>query len=196
VDADDTLVQAAREGDARAVEALVRRYQLRIFNHARALTCDDGEAEDLAQETFIRAFRGLKRFRGESSFKNWLYRIATNVARTHLDRRAKGAPVWRTRLEGGDERQQHLASGDASVEDSVIRRDAIDRALSTLSEELRVAVVLHDLDGLEYREIAKVLEVPVGTVMSRIFRARQRLRPMLEPFAARQDASAIARSDS
>ena len=162
MDDDHALVEAARTGDTDAVETLVRRYQVRMFNFARALTASDVDAEDLAQETFVRAFRGLSRFRGESSFKNWLYSIATNVTRTHLWKRTRQSPVWDRRVEADDVTEHQLASHTESAEDSVIRRDALDRALSTLSMDLRMPLILHDVEGLEYREIAKVLEVPIG----------------------------------
>lgn len=179
VDPDHTLVEAARQGDRDAVDTLVRRYQVRIFNFARALTAVDADAEDLAQETFIRAFRGLPRFRGESSFKNWLYSIATNAARTHRGKRVRQSAVWDDRIETDDMPEHHLADRAESAEATAIRRQALDRALSALPKDQRVAVVLHDVEGLEYQEIATVLAVPIGTVMSRIFRARKRLRPLL-----------------
>ena len=93
MDRDEGLVEAAKAGDREAIDILIRRYQVRMFNFARTLTGNDEDAEDLAQETFVRAFRALQRFRGESSFKNWLYTIATNVARTHFGKRARQAPV-------------------------------------------------------------------------------------------------------
>ena len=139
----------------------------------------------MAQETFFRAFRGLRRFRGESSFKNWLYRIATNVARTHVGKRSRQGPVWDRRVEADDVVDHALIDERETAEDSLIRRDLLDRSLSTLSDDLRMALVLHDVEGLEYREIATVLKVPIGTVMSRIFRARQRLRPLLTDLLAR-----------
>jgi len=178
-DRDDTLVEAARGGDTDAVEVLVERYQLRLFNYARALTRSESDAEDLAQETFIRAFRSLDRFRGDASFKTWLYRIATNVARTHLGKRSKQAPVWEHRLEAEEVPEERMAGPEDSVETATIRRQALDRALASLSEDMRLPLVLHDVEGLEYQEIAAVLEIPIGTVMSRIFRARKRLRPLL-----------------
>ena len=141
MDQDHALVEAARTGDTDAVETLVRRYQSRMFNFARTLTAGDADAEDLAQETFVRAFRGLSRFRGESSFKNWLYRIATNVARTHLGKRTRQSPVWDRRVEADDVPEHQLASRTESAEETVIRRDAIDRALSTLSRDLQIATV-------------------------------------------------------
>jgi len=189
VDADLALVEAAQTGDADAINTLVRRYETRMFNFARTLTASDGDAEDLAQETFIRAFRGLRRFRGESSFKNWLYRIAVNVGRTHRGKRARQAPVWERRLEAEEVSEHHLASQADDLEQSVMHRQALDRALSTLSEDLRTPLILHDVEGLEYREIAKVLEIPIGTIMSRIFRARRRMRPLLVDLLGPRDAT-------
>ena len=184
MDEEQTLVDAAKSGDSDAADTLIRRYQVRIFNFARTLTANDEDAEDLAQETFVRAFRGMPGFRGEASFKNWLYTIATNVARSDFGKRARQAPVWDRRLEADDVPEHQLRSPMKSVEDSVIHRQMVDRALATLSEELRVTLVLHDVEGLEYREIASVLDIPVGTVMSRIFRARRRLRPVLTELQA------------
>ena len=196
MDADRVLVKAAQAGDADAIDTLVRRYQVRMFNFARTLTGGDGDAEDLAQETFIRAFRGLGRFRGESSFKNWLYRIAVNVAHTHRGRRVRQAPVWERRLEADDDvSEHHLTSHTDDLEESVMHRQALDRALSTLSEEMRTPLILYDVEGLEYREIAEILDVPIGTIMSRIFRARQRMRPLLIDLLGPRDAIPVNESD-
>ena len=185
VETDEALVTAAQAGDREAVDTLIRRHQSRIFNFALTLTAGGADAEDLAQETFIRAFRGLSRFRGESSFRNWLYRIAVNVARTRRAQRARQVAVWEARVEADDlaGRRPARAAGSVeqadSVEQAMIRRQALDRALAALPHDLRAAVVLRDVEGLEYREIAAVLGIPDGTVMSRIFRARRLLRPML-----------------
>jgi RNA polymerase sigma-70 factor (ECF subfamily) len=184
VDTDRALVDAAQTGDTEAIDTLIRRHQVRIFNFARTLTANDADAEDLAQETFVRAFRGVGRFRGDSSFKNWLYTIATNVARTQMGRRIRQAPVWERRLEADEVSEHQLASQAQSVEETVIHREILDRAVSTLPKDLRIALVLRDVEGLEYREIATVLEIPIGTVMSRIFRARKRLRPLLTELQA------------
>ena len=119
------MVDAARDGDSDAIEALVRRYQSRIFNFTRALTANDADAEDLTQETFIRAFRAIGRFRGDSSFKSWLYQIATNAARTHFGKRTRQAAVWERRVEADDVADRHLASRSGSVEESVMQRDAL-----------------------------------------------------------------------
>ena len=179
VDTDQALVAAAQAGDEDAVTALVHRYQHRLFNFAQAMTGNPADAEDLAQETFIRALRGLHRFRGDCSFKNWLYRIAANAARSLHGSRQRRAAVWEARVESDEVDERHLAAGEESVERQAIRRQAIDRALAALPVNLRIPVVLRDVEGLEYHEIAAVMNVPIGTVMSRIFRGRRRLRPLL-----------------
>lgn len=197
MDADQTLVEAARRGDPDAASTLVRRYQTRMFNFALALTGNAADAEDLAQETFIRAFRGLDRFRGESSFKNWLYRIASNAAHTQRRKRLLRSGVWDARVESGEVAGQRLASAAESVEQRAMRRQAIDRALAALPPDQRAAVVLHDIEGLGYQEIAGVLDIPPGTVMSRIFRARRKLRRLLvEPDERRQRGAAIGEAEA
>ena len=183
VDPDRTAVDDARAGDADAFEALVLRYQARIVNYASAMVRDAGGAEDVAQETFVRAWRGLGRFRGESSFKTWLYRIATNVARTHLGCRARQAQIADRSL---DNESAPLQAGDIpppapDAETLLVTREEIDRALVELPAALRIALVLRDVEGLDYKEIAGVTGAPIGTVESRIFRARQRLRILLRP---------------
>lgn len=183
LDPDRTAVDDARAGDTGAFETLVVRYQARIVNYASAMVQDAGAAEDVAQETFVRAWRGLERFRGESSFKTWVYRIATNVARTHLDRRARHARIADRSL---DDENEALQAGDVpsaapDAETSLVTREAIDRALAELPEELRVALVLRDVEGLDYKEIAGVTGTPMGTVESRIFRARRHMRTLLRP---------------
>ena len=183
-DVDRPLVEAAAAGDQAAFGQLVQRHQARLYNLARALVGDPAEAEDLTQESFVRAWRAIGRFRGDAAFGTWLYRVALNVIRSHLSRRGKRAGVW-----GWWQRQ---TSPDAApsiddrpdprdLESDVARRDAIDRALATLPPDMRLVVTLRDLEGLEYRDIARLLQLPIGTVESRLFRARRRLRPLLEP---------------
>ena len=186
-DPDRALVAAAAAGDRGAFEALVLRHQTRIVNYAMAIVKNPADAEDAAQETFIRAYRSLTRFRGDSSFKTWLYTIATNAARTGLERRGR-----RSRLEDEslDDESAPLAAGDvpaggADAETTLVRRESIDRALAALPPDLRVAVVLRDVEGLDYKEIAAATGAPIGTVESRIFRARRRLRPLLRPLMGR-----------
>jgi RNA polymerase sigma-70 factor (ECF subfamily) len=181
VDPDRTLVDEAAAGNVDAFESLVRRYQTRLVNYAQAIVRDSGEAEDVAQETFIRAYRSLGRFRGESSFKTWLYTIATNTARTALERRVRRERVGDQSLDDEAQtlRASSVPSGVPDPETTLVTHDAIDRALATLPADLRIAVVLRDVEGLDYKEIAKVTGSPMGTVESRIFRARKRLRGLL-----------------
>lgn len=187
-DPDRSLVEASAAGDQDAFAALVLRYQAPIVNLARALTADDGEAEDLAQETFIRAYKAIGRFRGDSAFRTWLYRVAVNVIRSHLQRRTRR---WKWFGPSLDEResaaqQASALSMPAAVEEDAARRQLIDRALASLPADMRAAVTLRDVHGFDYAEIADMLGIPIGTVESRIFRARQRLRPLLAPLLSRR----------
>ena len=183
VDPDFIAVNEARTGNGDAFEALVLRYQGKIVNYASAMTRNASDAEDVAQETFVRAYRSLHQFRGDSSFKTWLYRIATNVARTHRRLRAGQSRLVEQSLDDDTQalRADDVPSGEASVETVGILRDAINSALAMLPDELRVAVILRDVEGLDYKEIARVTSSPIGTVESRIFRARRALRPLLRP---------------
>lgn len=165
-----------------AFDVLVTRYQTRMFRLARTLTGGDRDAEDLVQETFVRAFRAIRGFRGDSSFRTWLHRIAVNVVRTHLARRPRHVVEPEGNGDAG-EGQSTLARIPSAedLEDAVVRRRTIDRALATLSEEARLLITLRDVQGIEYHEIARITGLPIGTVESRIFRARRKLRPLLEP---------------
>ena len=187
----------AAAGDRDAFDALVRRHQARTYNFVRTMVHDDADAEDLTQDVFVRVWKSIGRFRGDSAFSTWLFRIAVNVARTHLSRRSR----WRLFSRPAPDRSPDAPAeaedppSPERLEDDVVRRDAIDRALATLSPDLREAVTLRDVEGLEYREIARALDIPLGTVESRIFRARQRLRPLLAPLvgsAPAREAAAAA----
>jgi RNA polymerase sigma-70 factor (ECF subfamily) len=191
VNPDLTLVNEVRAGNVEAFEALVLRYQGKIVNYASAMTRNSSDADDVAQETFIRAFRALNQFRGDSSFKTWLYRIATNVARTHLRQRVKQSRLAGPSLDDDTQalRASDIPSSKTNIEGAVIARDAINSALAKLSDELRVAIILRDIEGLDYREVAEATNSPIGTVMSRIFRARRALRPLLQPLVKGKAAS-------
>jgi RNA polymerase sigma-70 factor (ECF subfamily) len=182
LDPDRTLVTQAAAGCRDAFDELVRRYRQRVYNLVRTLTAGDSDAEDLVQDTFVRAYRAIARFRGDSAFRSWLYRIAINVVHTHLDRRRQRHGALVVPVHDADAVDDLPAAGD--VEQTLLRRQVIDRALASLPEDLRVLVVLRDIHGLKYDEIAKVVKTPRGTVESRLFRARQRLRPMLESLMA------------
>jgi RNA polymerase sigma-70 factor (ECF subfamily) len=184
VDADRPLVEAAASGDIAAFESLVRRHQTRLVGYLRGLTGSESDAEDLAQEAFLRAYRSLKGFRGSSAFRTWLYQIATNVFRNWLEKKRNQAPVNAGSIDAprqGRDGEGDVVEpmGEADPEGSHLRRDAINRALAQLPDDQREAVLLRDVEGFEYREIAEQLGVPLGTVESRIFRGRQRLRELL-----------------
>ena len=180
MDADRALVKAAVDGSRDAFDELVRRYQTPILNLARAMTGGSADAEDLAQDVFVRAWRGLASFRGESSFATWLYRVAINVIQSHRGRASRLRRLFVASPASDDlEDPIESAADPDDLERRVLDRDAIDRALATLPEDLRLAVTLRDVQGLDYRAIADVTGTPMGTVESRIFRARQRLKKEL-----------------
>lgn len=185
MDADRGLVEAAAAGSRDAFDELVRRYQGPIVNLARALTSGSADAEDLAQEVFVRAWRSIAGFRGDSTFRTWLHRVALNVIHSHRSRLGRFRRLFQSPSDPDVGDPSERAPDRSDLEDELVLRDAIDRALSTLPDELRDAVTLRDIQGLDYREIAAALQVPIGTVESRIFRARQRLRPLLEPVRRR-----------
>jgi len=181
VDPDRELVEAAAAGSREAFDDLVRRHQAAMLTLTRVLTGGRGDADDLAQEVFVRAWRSLGGFRGESTFRTWLHRVAINVVRTSQAKQGRLLRVFVSRRGVTEEEPFDPPSGGEPVDTTLARRQIIDRALAALPAELRVAVTLRDVQGLDYKEIAAILDVPIGTVESRIFRARQRLKPLLEP---------------
>lgn len=186
MDPDGALVEAAASGSREAFDELVRRHQSGIVTLVRALTAGGSDAEDLAQEVFVRAWRSLRGFRGESAFRTWLHRVAINVVRTSQTRRSR---LLRVFVPSGGTRDEapppEQPDSDEPVDTALARRQIVERALATLPSDLRLAVTLRDVEGLDYKEIAAALDVPIGTVESRIFRARQRLRPLLAPLLKR-----------
>jgi RNA polymerase sigma-70 factor (ECF subfamily) len=179
---DRRLVEAAAEGSREAFDELVRRHQTSILNLVRALTGGSADAEDLAQDVFVRAWRGLSGFKGESAFRTWLHRVAINVVQSHRGRASKLRRLFQAGPATPDPQEDPIesAADPADLEQDVILRDAIDKALATLPEELRIAVTLRDVQGLDYRAIAEITGAPIGTVESRIFRARARLKKELK----------------
>ena len=188
MDVDQELVAQAAAGSREAFDDLVRRHQVSIVTLARALTNGSADAEDLAQDVFVRVWRSLRGFRGDSTFRTWLHRIAVNVIHSHHGRVSRLRQLFPPAPRDVDEEMDdpiERARDPGDMEADVVLRDAIDKALAALPDELRVAVTLRDVQGLDYKEIAGVLGVPIGTVESRIFRGRQRLKPLLEPLRLR-----------
>jgi RNA polymerase sigma-70 factor (ECF subfamily) len=175
-DTDQQLVQRAQRGDLRAFDLLVLKYQGRIGALVGRYVSDAGEVEDVTQEAFIKAYRALDKFRGDSAFYTWLYRIASNAAKNHLV--AKGRrPGADTTIEDAEAFEQAGLISESSTPEAVVMSEelaqVVTEAMDALPEELRAALTLRELEGLSYDDIAAVLECPVGTVRSRIFRARE-----------------------
>jgi RNA polymerase sigma-70 factor (ECF subfamily) len=190
--ADAQLVERVKRGDTRAFEMLVVKYQRRIERLIGRMVRDVDLVPDIAQETFIRAYRALPQFRGESAFYTWLYRIAVNTAKKALVDLKRDPLVLESHRAGADDGDEtsrvenELTDGatpDAELASKEIAQ-AVNAAIDALSEDLRQAITLREIEGLSYEEIADVMNCPIGTVRSRIFRAReaiaQRLRPLLD----------------
>ena len=174
---DKELVSRVKRGDRAAFDLLFGRYQHKICSLVARHVRDPEEVEDVAQEAFIKAFRALPRFRGESAFYTWLYRIAINTAHNHQMAKSRRPPG----LDIAVEDAQFMEGADRLIEtespDAAASRDelaqAIDKAVAALPDDLRSALALREFEGLSYEQIAAIMECPVGTVRSRIFRARE-----------------------
>ena len=190
-DADAALVDRTKAGDVKAFEMLVVKYQRRIERLIGRMVRDVDLVPDIAQETFMRAYRAMPQFRGDSAFYTWLYRIAVNSAKKALMELRRDPIVTESALaaRNDDDETSRVESdlSDGETPDAVLASKqiaaAVNSALQTLSEELRQAITLREIEGLSYEEIAELMNCPIGTVRSRIFRAReaiaQRLRPLL-----------------
>ncbi|OQA33943.1 MAG: ECF RNA polymerase sigma-E factor [Betaproteobacteria bacterium ADurb.Bin341] len=192
---DQELVERAQKGDKKAFDTLVGKYRRKLERLLSRSIRDPAEVEDVAQEVFIKAYRALSSFRGDSAFYTWLYRIGINTANNHLVSKGRRAPTS----------TEHDAEEAESFEDAVHLRDintpeslllsrqigdTIHAAIEDLPDELRTAIVLRELEGHSYEEIAQMMDCPIGTVRSRIFRAREavaeRLRPLLDVAPSRR----------
>ena len=181
---DEQLVARAQQGDRRAFDLLVRKYQYKIVQLVERLV-GDADALDVAQEAFIKAYRALNGFRGQSAFYTWLYRIAINTSKNYLVARrrrpaSQDIDVADAELFGHTEQMSDVETPEAVLLSDEIR-DKVTDAIQKLPEDLRTAITLRELEGLSYEEIAEAMDCPIGTVRSRIFRAREAIDEVLQP---------------
>jgi RNA polymerase sigma-70 factor (ECF subfamily) len=185
---DQVLVERVQRGDKKAFDILVLKYQNKVANLVSRYVRDHSEVLDVTQEAFIKAYRALAKFRGDSAFYTWLYRVAINTAKNHLASQSRRPP-------GDDieaETAEQMEMGGALKETDTPERMAlqqeiaqtIQKALDELPEDLKTAITLRELEGLTYDEIAQAMDCPIGTVRSRIFRAREAIDAKLKPLMA------------
>ncbi len=183
---DQQLVVRAQAGDKRAFELLVIKYQRKVERLLSRIVRDEAEVEDVAQESFIKAYRALANFRGDSAFYTWLYRIAVNTAKNYLIGKGRRAPTSTEfdaeEAEGFEEASglRDIATPDAQLMSKQIG-EIVNRTIDALPEELKTAITLREIDGMSYEEIAQIMDCPIGTVRSRIFRAREAVATQLRP---------------
>ncbi len=188
IPSDLDLVQRIKNGDRDAFNLLVLKYQRKVSRLVGRLVRNPDEADDVVQEAFIKAYRALPQFRGDSAFYTWLYRIAVNTAKNHLVAQGK-RPISLSELTSNDAEEESfelpVVSTDNNTPEAELMSkqvaDAVNRAVSALPEELRTALNLREIDGLSYEEIAEAMNCPIGTVRSRIFRAREAVAAELRP---------------
>ncbi len=189
---DQQLVKRVQAGDKRAFDLLVLKYQHKILGLISRYVQDSHEVQDVAQEAFIKAYRALPKFRGDSAFYTWLYRIAINTAKNHLVSRGRRPPERDVEVEDAE----HYDSGSAlrdmeNPENALMGEElkrVVDTAIRDLPDDLRSAVTLREFDGLSYEDIAEIMDCPVGTVRSRIFRARDAIDRQIQ---AQMDGLAV-----
>jgi RNA polymerase sigma-70 factor (ECF subfamily) len=174
---DQQLVAKVQKGDSRAFDLLVLKYQHRIFGLISRYVRDTDEVQDVAQEAFIKAYKALPNFRGESAFYTWLYRIAINTAKNYLVSRSRRPPGTDVELEDAEYFDSGGGLRDIENPENALfgaeLKAVVEGAISALPEDLRTAITLREFDGLSYEDIADIMDCPVGTVRSRIFRARE-----------------------
>ncbi|TXH69705.1 MAG: RNA polymerase sigma factor RpoE [Thiothrix sp.] len=179
------LVQRVQAGDKKSFDVLVLKYQHKVINLVMRYMHDPDTAQDVAQEAFIKAYRGLKNFRGESAFYTWLYRIAINTAKNHLVSQGRRAPTNDIDADEAEQFEGESALKEYGTPENEMLRDEIQsivsNAIDALPDDLRTAIVLRELEGMSYEEIAEAMDCPIGTVRSRIFRARESIDKVLQP---------------
>lgn len=184
-DSDQQLVERVQAGDKAAFDLLVRKYQHRVLKLVSRFVSDAAEAEDVAQEAFLKAYRALASFRGDSAFYTWLYRIAINTAKNALVSNRRRPVDFDLDLQDPEQYDRHARLKEGDTPEGVLLteeiREVVERAMEQLPEDLRTAIVLRELEGLSYEEIAAAMDCPVGTVRSRIFRAREAIDRKLKP---------------
>jgi RNA polymerase sigma-70 factor (ECF subfamily) len=182
---DQALVERVQKGDKTAFDVLVLKYQNKIIQLVNRYVRDPDEAMDVAQEAFLKAYRAIDRFRGDSAFYTWIYRIAINTAKNHLVASSRRPPG--DDIDAQEAEQYEGAAGlkEYDTPERLILKDEIQatiaRAIDTLPDDLKTAITLRELEGMSYEEIAQTMECPIGTVRSRIFRARDAIDTMLQP---------------
>ncbi|RLQ21493.1 RNA polymerase sigma factor RpoE [Seongchinamella sediminis] len=176
-ESDQQLVARVQKGDSRAFDLLVLKYQHKIFSLIGRYVHDADEVQDVAQEAFVKAYRALPKFRGDSQFYTWLYRIAVNTAKNHLVSRSRRPPGSDVEVEDAEYYEGGAALRDIETPENALfgaeLKQVVETAISDLPDDLRTAVTLREFDGLSYEDIADIMDCPVGTVRSRIFRARE-----------------------
>ncbi len=182
---DQSLVERVQNGDKKAFDILVQKYQFKLQKLISRYVHDPSEVMDVAQEAFLKAYRALPGFRGESAFYTWLYRIGVNTAKNHLISQGRKPPNMDIDVEDASYLDGESDLKDYATPERLLIRDEIEatvrNAIEKLPEDLRVAITLRELDGLSYEEIAEQMACPVGTVRSRIFRAREAINNKLKP---------------
>ncbi|MES2673365.1 MAG: RNA polymerase sigma factor RpoE [Pseudomonadota bacterium] len=184
-DVDQQLVERVQKGDKRAFDLLVLKYQHKIFAVISRFIRDHSEVQDVAQDAFIKAYKALPNFRGESAFYTWMYRIAINTAKNYLVARNRRPPASDLDVDDAEFYSGNEAMHEMNTPERNLLRDelqaVIDQAFRDLPEDLRMAVTLREIDGLSYEEIAEAMDCPIGTVRSRIFRAREAIDKKIHP---------------
>ncbi|MDV3238398.1 MAG: RNA polymerase sigma factor RpoE [Gammaproteobacteria bacterium] len=182
---DQLLVERVQQGDKTAFDLLVRKYQHKIVQLVTRYLRDPVEALDVSQEAFIKAYRALPSFRGDSAFYTWLYRIAINTAKNHLVAQSRRPPSDDIDAQDAEQFAGDTGLKEYATPEHMVLRDEIEQtiaaAIEDLPEELRTAITLREFEGLSYEEIAAAMDCPIGTVRSRIFRAREAIETRLKP---------------